>query len=352
MKKIVGRLQLFRDQIRRKVGMLLFDRQAAKPELKEIRNILVIRWDAKLGDSYISSFFFREIKKIPNTHVTVVTTPELEALYRNGFKVDSVLVVNKRPSYSELNKTANKIGSVDLVVHLTEHMKMKDLYFLSLIDARNIASMDDDIDRVNIKMSGQTSNMLFHDKYVYLLKLLSVPNIDDSYTIPYTADNKSKKVFYDIICNFFGSTEHKSVAIERAVVTLKEITQYYPDFTIGLLSSPSTFNKSKDIVRLTDDNKVQLVENISTINDAINVIANAQVVLTVDTSIVHIATGLKKRTIAIYPKRENIFNSWLPPDSYLTSILFSPCNGIDVDVNNYSDNELIKAIYYSLKKMK
>ena len=63
MKKIVGRLQLFRDQIRRKVGVLLFDRQAAKPELKKIKNILVIRWDAKLGDSYISSFFFREIKK-------------------------------------------------------------------------------------------------------------------------------------------------------------------------------------------------------------------------------------------------------------------------------------------------
>lgn len=344
MKKIVGRLQLFRDQIRRKVGILLFDRQAAKPELKEIRNILVIRWDAKLGDSYISSFFFREIKKIPNTHVTVVTTPELEALYRNGFKVDSVLVVNKRPSYSELNKTANKIGSVDLVVHLTEHMKMKDLYFLSLIDAKNVASMDDEINCVNIKMTQQTQNLLFHDKYVHLLKSLSVPDIDDSYIIPYRKNVTKHSKEYDLVLNFFGSTEHKSVAIERASVTLITIAKSEPTLNIGLLSSPYTVKKAHLIANRVNLDNVSVIDNINTIDDAINIISNTKVVISVDTSIVHIASGLKKRTLAIYPKMDGAFNPWLPPATEQVSVLFSHYQGVNVNVNNYCDQELMKLI--------
>lgn len=344
MKRIVGRLQLFRDQIRRKVGMLLFDKQASKPELKEVKNILVIRWDAKLGDSYISSFFFREIKKIPNTHVTVVTTPDLEALYRNGFGVDSVLVVNKRPNYNELNKTANKIGSVDLVVHLTEHMKMKDLYFLSLIDAKNVASMDDKVGRVNIKMSAQTSNMLFHDKYVHLLKQLSVSDIDESYIIPYRKDVTKHSEKYDLVFNFFGSTDHKSVAIERASVTLVTIAKSYPTLNIGLLSSPYTVKKAQLIENRANLNNVSVIDNINTINDAINIICNTKVVISVDTSIVHIASGLKKRTLAIYPKVDGVFNPWLPPATEQVSVLFSHYQGVNVDVNNYSDQELIKLL--------
>lgn len=344
MKRIVGRLQLFRDQIRRKVGMLLFDRLVSKPELKDVKNILVIRWDAKLGDSYISSFFFREIKKIPNAHITVVTTPDLEGLYSQGFGADSVLAINKRPNYKELKKAANKIGSVDLVVHLTEHMKMKDLYFLSLIDAKNVASMDDKVGRVNIKMSAQTSNMLFHDKYVHLLKLLSVPNIDDSYIIPYDASIGANKADYDLICNFFGSTEHKSVSLQRAIITLNKITKSYPDLVVGILSSPATADKAKEIAKTTNGFNVKFIESIYTINDAINTIANAQTILTVDTSIVHIAVGLKKKVIAIYPKTKNSFNTWLPPTSATTSILLSPCDGIDVDVNNYADDGLIKLL--------
>ena len=344
MKKIVGRLQLFRDQIRRKVGVLLFDRQAAKPELKKIKNILVIRWDAKLGDSYISSFFFREIKKIPNTHVTVVTTPDLEDLYRSGFGAGSVLVVNKRPKYKELKNIASKIGKVDLVIHLTEFMKMKDLYFLSLIDAKNVASMDDEINRVNIKMTQQTQNLLFHDKYVYLLNLLSVPEVDDSYIIPYSKVTGIKCKEYDLIINFFGSTEHKSVAIERASVTLITIAKSDPTLNIGLLSSPYTVKKAHLIASRVNLDNVSVIDNINTIDDAINIISNTKVVISVDTSIVHIASGLKKRTLAIYPKMDGVFNPWLPPATEQVSVLFSHYQGVNVNVNNYCDQELMKLI--------
>ena len=341
MKKVIGKFHLLRDQIRRKLGIIFFDKEPSVADLSQVKNILVLRWDAKLGDSYISSFFFREIKKLPNVMVKVITTPELKDLYLEGFKADAVHIINKRPKYKDLKRVANEIGPVDLVVHFTEYMKMKDLYFLSQLDAFNVASMDDGIKRVNINMSQQTNNMLFHDKYVYLLELLSVPNIDESYIIPYSSCLIKHVENPDFVFNFFGSTEHKSVAIERATTTLIEVIQRYPNLKIGLLSSPNTAKKADLIMGNVNSNNVFVIKNINTINDAINVISHAKVVVSVDTSIVHIASGLKKSTIAIYPKLKDVFNPWLPPATDQVSVLFSDYEGVNVDVNNYSNEELI-----------
>lgn len=344
MKEMIGKLYLLRDQIRRKLGVVFFDKEPLVANLSQVQHILVVRWDAKLGDSYISSFFFREIKKLPQLRVSVITTPELKDLHLEGFKADSVQTINKRPSYKELKRIAREIGTVDLVVHLTEYMKMKDLYFLSQLDAPNVASMDDEINRVNIKMTQQTKDMLFHDKYVHLLKLLSVPDIDDGYIIPYRKDAIEHSEKYDLVFNFFGSTEHKSVAIERASATLISVAKHYPTLSIGLLSSPYTVKKAHSIVERVNLNRVSVIDKINTINDAINIISNTKVVISVDTSIVHIASGLKKRTLAIYPKLNGMFNPWLPPATEQMSVLFSHYEGINVDVNNYSDQELITLI--------
>lgn len=341
MKKVIGKLHLFRDQIRRKLGMLFFDRERLAADLSRVQHILVVRWDAKLGDSYISSFFFREIKKLPNVRVTVITTPELKDLYLEGFKADTVLTMKKRPSYKDLKRIANEIAAVDLVVHLTEYMKMKDLYFLSQLDAPNVAAMDDEIKRVNIKMAQQTKDMLFHDKYVHLLKLLTVPDIDDGYIIPYRKEITEGRKQYDLVFNFFGSTEHKSVAVARASTTLKKVIEHYPNLNVGLLSSPNTLNKAQLIENSVNNSGVVVIDNVNTINDAVNVIADAKVVISVDTSIVHIAAGLKKPNLAIYPKLQGVFNPWLPPATEQLSVLFSPYEGINVDVNNYSDPELL-----------
>lgn len=59
---MIGYFQLLRDRVRRALGILLFDKKTPLGIQGEVNHILVVRWDAKLGDSFISSFFFREIK--------------------------------------------------------------------------------------------------------------------------------------------------------------------------------------------------------------------------------------------------------------------------------------------------
>lgn len=63
---------------------------AHAPPPGEKLHILLLRWDAKLGDSIVSSFFFRESRKL-NARLTVLTVDELAEMHTNTFDLTHVM---------------------------------------------------------------------------------------------------------------------------------------------------------------------------------------------------------------------------------------------------------------------
>ncbi|HHW4402045.1 TPA: glycosyltransferase family 9 protein [Aeromonas hydrophila] len=343
---MIGYLQLFRDWVRRALGILLFDKKMPPGIQGEINHILVVRWDAKLGDSFISSFFFREIKKLPsNKRVTVITTPALAGLYRNYFGVDDVIEINKRPGYGAIKEMASSIPHVDLVIHLTEGMKMKDLYLLHRLSPNNVASLDDSIGRVNIKLSKATADLLFQDKYRYLLSLLGAKEVDQQYIIPVAGKGNVSSPCDDLILiNPFGSTQYKSFSHGKMVELLKALGEEFATYRFGVLSSPATYAAAEAMVNACSTSNVTLVAGVKTIDDAIYCVQQARAVLSVDTAIVHIAVGLEKPLVAIYPRHGEVFNQWLPTSTPRVRILFSDSPGLNADMNNVDNRAVCEAL--------
>lgn len=343
---MIGYLQLLRDRVRRALGILLFDKKMPLGIQGQINHILVVRWDAKLGDSFISSFFFREIKKLPgNKKVTVITTPALASLYRDCFGVDEVIEINKRPGYGAIGKMASSIPHVDLVIHLTEGMKMKDLYLLHKLSPTNVASLDDSIGRVNVKLSKATAGMLFQDKYRYLLSLLGAKEVDQQYIIPVAGKgNVTSPCDGLILINPFGSTQYKSFSHTRMVALLKSLGAEFAAHRFGVLSSPATYAAAETMVRDSAVSNVMLLEGVKTIDDAIYCVQQCRSVLSVDTAIVHIAVGLEKPLVAIYPRHGDVFNQWLPTSTPRVRILFSDSSGLNADMNNVDDRAVCEAL--------
>lgn len=343
---MIGYLQLLRDRVRRALGILLFDRKVPLGIQGEINHILVVRWDAKLGDSFISSFFFREIKKLPgNKKVTVITTPALASLYRDCFGVDDVIEINKRPGYGAIKEMAASIPHVDLVIHLTEGMKMKDLYLLHQLSPTNVASLDDSIGRVNVKLSKVTADMLFQDKYRYLLSLLGAKEVDQQYIIPVAGKGNLTSPCDDLILiNPFGSTQYKSFSHGKMVSLLQTLSVTFADYRFGVLSSPATYAAAGAMVRDSSAGNVILLEGVKTIDDAIYCVQQSKAVLSVDTAIVHIAVGLQKPLVAIYPRHGETFNQWLPTSTPRVRILFSDSPGLNADMNNVDDRAVCEAL--------
>ncbi|MDG9959872.1 lipopolysaccharide heptosyltransferase family protein, partial [Klebsiella michiganensis] len=76
--------QILRKAVSRLIFRLLADKPLPTKTPGEKLHILLLRWDAKLGDSIVSSFFFRESRKL-NARLTVLTVNELAEMHTNTF---------------------------------------------------------------------------------------------------------------------------------------------------------------------------------------------------------------------------------------------------------------------------
>ncbi len=353
-KSSISNIQRIRDVLRRKIAIVFFDKKKnfsmdAILSQDKLR-VLVWRLDAKWGDSIISSFFYREIKKHNGVEVIVITTSDLYALYKDIYKADSVYVLNKRPAYSDLWKIARDIGHVDVVVHLTEAMKMKEMFFISLLAYKTVFSLDDELYMVSHKMRIKTKGVTFRDKYKIILSELGLDNVDTSYIIPLHETGRDS---FNIVVNPFGSTEKKSISIENSKSLIKKLSDEFPDKRIGIISSPSTYDKALKILARDGDNvRVEIVGGVNSFYDAVEVINNADLIISVDTALVHVADGLGKSLVAVFPKNNEEFNPWLPTMNISNKVVFSHANGIDVNLNNYNESELIDKVRFFIKSEK
>lgn len=107
MVSIFLNLQILHKAVSRLIFCLLADKPLPMKTLSAKLHILLLRWDAKLGDAIVSSFFFRESRKL-NARLTVLTVKELAEMHINTFGVDEVIVTNPHPGLGELRRLVNR----------------------------------------------------------------------------------------------------------------------------------------------------------------------------------------------------------------------------------------------------
>ncbi|MGF1691617.1 glycosyltransferase family 9 protein [Photobacterium kagoshimensis] len=351
-KNIIHKIRLGRDLLRRRIGLWLFDKKTVPVfQKKELKEIVVVRWDAKIGDSIVSSFFFREIKKIfPNVKVSVITTPEMQEMYKKDFLVDNVYLSKKRPSYSDLNELARKTKNADLVVHLSKILKMKDLFFLSRFKNANIAGLDDSVNLVDLKLGKSTAGEHFSYKYKKLINAYSDSNVSEEYIIPSRSDiydRLSSQIKCDkklIAINPYGSSTVRRLSNDSIREILKLLQENIHDFKVVFICAPQDRVNLKVIV----DEYPNLCldgEFGDSIYHAIELVRLADYVITVDTSIVHIASGLNKHLLSLYNPNMINHKEW-SPKSEKNVTLFSLQN----DINSLDESEIGKVICEQFKK--
>lgn len=319
-RRTIDKVRLSRDLVRRKLGIFLFDRNAiATDENPSANNIVVVRWDAKIGDSIVSSFFFRELKKAyPESKIQVITTQALSDLYKSHFTVDAVHISKKRPSYSELNKLAKQLESADIVIHLSKILKMKDLYFLNRVRAKNIVGLDDGVKLVNINLNQATLGQHFSSKYRAILELLKVDNIKTDYVVP-NSPQISQRISNQInlqdrrviAINPFGSSRNRQLPIEQVAKLVRLLKEEHSSLAILLVCPPSEQSSLTPLLQEFAD-FCFIDTDGSTIYDAIELLRFASVVVSVDTSIIHIANGLNKKIVGLYNPDPVNYQEWSP----------------------------------------
>ena len=308
-------------ELQRKIGKSILDKKKIKTELEfeNIKKILFVRYDGKIGDYIVSSFIYREIKKQrPDIQIDIVGINKNEQLFNKNKYVDNFYKL-KKTKYRYMTSLASKLKKqkYDILIDPTEVLKNKDLFFIRQIDAKvnfGYAKENYKIFNKNIPKN----DMHIVDVYKMILEESGFKDVDTSYDIPEDkkSDEKVNRFFIEnsvnksTVVNLFGAKRKTKFTYEKSLKLLNYILEQNEDYKIILLYSPADMEILKKILSTIDNKNLLFYSESKTIFDSIAILKRAELIISPDTSIVHIADGLGKRIIAFYTSSPNDFIKW------------------------------------------
>lgn len=304
--------------LRLAIGKFIIDRKTSHSFPNPIQKILFLRHDGKIGDYIVSSFVFRELKKQnPNLHIGVVCSTKTRYLFEKNPYIDQLYPV-KTKSISNYIQVAKQIQQqqYDVLIDPTTLLRNRDLLLIKLINTKiNIGYQKQYYQLFDLNITDNTLH--FSQIYQQALEMIGYGNIDRTYDIPTDIESEQKiQEFLEqnniqsfIAINFFGASSSRSFTDENIEKWLSYI-QKNTQKPLILLTYPAVTDKLKNIVKQYKNCFV--LESTSTIFDNISLIQAADLVISPDTSIIHIAAGLNKPIIAFYSHNQENFTHWHP----------------------------------------
>lgn len=315
-------------------------------EFKDIKKMLFLRYDGKLGDYIVTSWVYSEIKRQrPDIQIDVVGISKNENLFLNNRNIDKFYKLKKsKKIFMYLLAKKLRVENYDVLIDPTEILRDRDLFFIKNIYAKiNFGYDKGNIDIFNKNINKNSKTMV--DVYKEILKDLGFSDLDSSYEIPIDISSekrvdeylKSNKINKYIAINFFGAGKRRKFTAEKALELLEKVQKKYSEHKIIILNSPKDkkviFKINKGVSKINNPRTIYYNENFKTIHDVISLIKKSDIVISPDTAVVHIASGLKKNIIAFYAQNKANYEKWgLPIDEGKNKIYFYKENINDVDI--------------------
>ena len=371
MKNLIKKInRIFQDYMREKrlkIGKYIWDRKKKSKIIEgdnflkdnNIKSILFLRYDGKIGDMIVNSLMFREIKKVyPDIKIGVIARGAAIDIIKDNPNVDKIYEYYK--DRKKIKDLALKIKEekYDLLIDFSEMLRVNQMMLINLCGTRiNIGLDRKDWELFDLSIeSGKDFKWTEHitKRYLaYLIKLgLKKENIDISYDI-YLKDEKKYEVFFNeikeskkLILNPYGASKHKSFNIE----TLENIITYLKDKDIDIILTYFG-DKYKELEFLEKKYKyVYIPKKIESILDTAILIKKSDYVISPDTSIVHIASAFNKKMITVYPPKGGKYGVdhlvWAPKSEYSRVIFCKDKIGTydEIDINTFNMEEMKEEI--------
>lgn len=357
----------FQEKIRRikiKIARLLWDKKTQKIQdgnniiqKYQVKSILIMRDDGKIGDMVVSSFIYREIKKeFPNIKIGVVTRDGAVDIIKDNRYIDKIYEYRKHSGYLKKLAAEIKQEGYDLLIDTSTILREKQMRFINKCCCKiNIGVEKKDWKLFDISIQ-ENDNQHITKRFIKILEKLGVKKIDATYDITVKEESlmevESKikleekidniSINKRVILNPYAASRRRSFSKENIEKIINLILQYTAD-ELYLLGHGENKKEILEIKKRIDSNKIHYIE-LNGIEEVIALIKNSDVIISPDTSIVHIGVGLDKRVIAIYRKDRIGNNSILwGPNSSKAIQIFSNENEDD-DINDFDIDEVKKII--------
>jgi ADP-heptose:LPS heptosyltransferase len=305
------------------VGKLLFDKKNENTfvtsKIKEIKKIVYLRNDGKLGDMIISTLAFRGIKKqLPQAKVYVITTKAAAEIIKNNPYVDKIYFCGK--GFWEILKCGVNLRKekIDLFIDIDEKPIWQTFLLIRLISPRltfGFNRQNCGIYNINSNIAFNSAHITHNHKEVFKTLGLNEPALNYDIFIPKELKDKAQK-FVDnlpenkkiIAINPFAASRHKNLTFAQVSAVARGLKEYN-FILIGEGKTVNDFLKNKEI----PDNLFSPFAKDS-LNFTFALISQCDYIITPDTSVLHAAVAFGKPLLGIYHGNEesNFMKVWSP----------------------------------------
>ncbi|MDR3048363.1 MAG: glycosyltransferase family 9 protein [Elusimicrobiota bacterium] len=275
------------------------------PDFSNLKTALFLRDDNKIGDMVISSLLFREFKKRrPVVKLLVLCGQDNKEIIKYNPFVDEI--IEKKNGFLKnwaLLRNLRK-RKIDIVFDFFfMNPKPAHLAMLKMLNPQILIGFHKSQYNIyDISLETDTNKQHISKIYEFFLKTVGIENPSLCYEIflDKTEEENAKQIFaksgakYKIVINPFSASRHRSLSVEK-LKNLIALIDKEADCSFYILAQ----EKNCDLLKNFENNKIFIFKG-KTIRDCAALIKHCSLVITPDTSIVHIAAAFKKNTIALY----------------------------------------------------
>jgi len=310
--------------------------------LENTKKILFLRYD-RIGDMVLTSPIFRELKKgLNNCEISVLASKQnLPVISSNPF-IDKIFLNNEGNFFSVL-KTLYKLrkNHYDVCIEFDHSVVPHAILRLKLINAKKVISprkdgrygvLGSDLELYNFYSDFSLDNTITNN-WMNILKFFNIHNpsnklefyISKKINAEINKRIRPYKNKFLIGINFDGAVKGKEIQISDLLYISRELLNIDRNILIFLIASPSKYNYLKKILQnVFIPNFISDFET-QTIQHAAGLISNCQLIISPDTSIVHIAACYDVPVVSIHEANMHSYKLFRP-NSSISYTEFSPCH--------------------------
>lgn len=264
------------------------------------KSVLFLRDDDKIGDMVVSTSLFREFK-LAGYQLDVIAGENNAKIIEFNPYVNNCYVV-KKDSKSRLRQ-ARLLSSndYDVVIDMGDEISPFHLLFLKTLNASNVVGFNKkrfNIYNKSLDYIGYSSHIT--ERYYFLMKNLDFVSFSTDYDIhiPEAVSREVQDFFEKIpekikvVINPYTADPRRDMSQQQLSTLICRIKETWKDLEVILVGESSRIKKIDKISAITNP--------FTTLISACEIIRLADIVISPDTAVVHIAATWEKPLVSLY----------------------------------------------------
>ena len=332
-------------------------------DIKKVQSVLFLRYD-RIGDMVITTPVFRELKlAYPHISITVLASKANQDILLNNPYIDNIITNHKNNLFSDLSSLLKlRKQKFDVCVEFDHSVIPHAIIRLKIINPKKVISVKKDgrygVDGSELLLydfyTEKPSNAHFRDIWLATLKPFGIKPKSNSYDL-FVANNQQKQAQnfikqysskFLVGINLEGAVKGKKIKFSELYQICQGLYQENNNIQIIILTTPNNWQSVSEKVRDQSLDYITVSYKTNTILDAAALISQLDLIITPDTSIVHIASVFNKPIVTIHENNQDSYQLFAPT-SDINKTVFSPkkdtLEGYDVQkVIEYSNRFIYK----------